>query len=195
MTRSVSDAAATAAMERYAAGDDSAFAQLYALLAPRLFGYLHRLVGNQPAEDLVQQTLLRIHRARGTFTPGGDVIAWVLAIARRLAIDSLRVQHREPLLVIGAEAHRVPGQSARADDLVLARQLARRIEEEVARLPEPQRVAFDLLKRRGLSLAQAAAELRISVGALKLRLHRAHGALRAALATDLDDRTSVTRVA
>lgn len=171
------------AMERYAAGDEAAFGDLYDLLEPRLYGYLLRRTRDvAQAEDLLQQTLLQVHRARSSFIPGADVMPWVFAIARRLVIDSARKAKREAgstgdidLLIVAAEG-------AVAEEVVQAKELALRLEGALARLPEPQRVAFDLLKRRGLSLHETAQILKITVGAVKLRVHRAQAALRCALA-------------
>ena len=68
MIKRPGDAAADAAMERYSTGDDVAFAQLYDVIAPRLLRYLHHATRNDgEAEDLMQQTLLQMHRARGSF--------------------------------------------------------------------------------------------------------------------------------
>lgn len=54
-------------MARYADGDDAAFAELYALIAPRLLGYLvRRLRDLDAANDLLQQTMLVVHRARAS---------------------------------------------------------------------------------------------------------------------------------
>jgi RNA polymerase sigma-70 factor, ECF subfamily len=60
-------------------------------------------------------------------------------------------------------------------------QLARMIRRELDRLPESQRVAFELIKHEGLTLAQAADVLGTTVMAVKLRAHRTYAALRAAL--------------
>src|SRR5256885_6512465 len=85
------DAAADAAMDRYASGETDAFAVLYDLLAPRLYGFLLRQTRNPArAEDLVQQTMLHIHCARGRFIHGAPVMPWAFAIARRLLIDETR---------------------------------------------------------------------------------------------------------
>src|SRR6476646_8553344 len=85
------DAAADAAMERYASGDASAFGELYDRLAPRLYGYLLRQTKDfSRAEDLVQQTMLQIHCARGQFVRGAAVLPWAFAISRRLLIDETR---------------------------------------------------------------------------------------------------------
>jgi RNA polymerase sigma-70 factor, ECF subfamily len=73
-----------AAMTRYACGDESAFVLVYDALSPRIYGYLVRQTGESTrAEDILQQTFLQIHRARGTFFPGAEVVPWAFAIARR----------------------------------------------------------------------------------------------------------------
>ncbi len=91
---------ASRAMDRYAAGDDSAFAEVYDGLAARLYEYLLAQVRNRAlAEDLVQQTFLQMHRARGSFAAGSDVRPWAFAIARRLMIDGMRRAKRERLHV------------------------------------------------------------------------------------------------
>jgi len=57
-------------MDRYATGEDAAFAELFRLLAPRLRAFLRRLSASDDiADDLLQETLLRIHHARGSFKP------------------------------------------------------------------------------------------------------------------------------
>jgi RNA polymerase sigma-70 factor (ECF subfamily) len=173
-------------MERYAAGDEAAFGELYDALAPRLLGYLVRQTrSRERAEDIVQQTFLQIHRARGRFIPGAEVIPWAFAIARRLMIDGMRRGKRE-VLASGDEERKddlqeAASPDAAADDLAIAQELAREIQAVLAKLPEGQRVAFELVKQEGLSMAEAAEVLGTTVSAVKLRAHRAYEALRAAL--------------
>jgi RNA polymerase sigma-70 factor, ECF subfamily len=74
---------ADAAMERYARGDEAAFADVYDAIAPRLLDFLRKATRDPfAAEDLMQQTLLHMHRARGSFIPGAPVMPWARAIAR-----------------------------------------------------------------------------------------------------------------
>src|SRR3954464_14193256 len=82
------DPVANDAMDRYADGDASAFPILYDAIAPRI----ERLVRRRTREasridDIVQQTFERIHRARGSFIRGADVVSWAFAIARNLCVD------------------------------------------------------------------------------------------------------------
>src|SRR5262249_12634533 len=79
------------AMDRYACGDAQAFAMLPGALPPRLLGYLPRMSTSAAvADDLVQETFLRMHRARSTFARGGAVLPWAYAIARNVHIDHAR---------------------------------------------------------------------------------------------------------
>ncbi|MDP9150708.1 MAG: RNA polymerase sigma factor [Myxococcota bacterium] len=172
---------ADAAMEHYAAGDGEAFGTLYDALSPRLYGYLLRQTHDRAqAEDLLQQTMLHIHRARARFIPGAEVMPWAFAIARRVLVDSMRRGKREVLADDG-EPDAGPSHACSADDLVQAHELATTVEHVLSRLPQSQRAAFELIKGEGLSLSEAAAVLGTTVAAVKLRAHRAYQALRHAL--------------
>ena len=177
---------ADAAMERYSNGDKAAFAELYDVIAPRLLRYLRKATRDSVAtEDLMQQTFLQIHRARGSFIPGAAVMPWALAIARRLMIDTARRQRVELGLFMpsAADDDRTsdPTATAAADDVLSARRLGWRVQERFDALPESQRAAYQLVKQDGLSLKKAAEVLGTTVTAMKLRTHRACQALRAAL--------------
>jgi RNA polymerase sigma-70 factor (ECF subfamily) len=181
------------AMERYAAGEDAAFAVVYDKVGPRLYGYLLRQTRDRAfAEDLLQQTMLHIHRARGRFIVGAEVTPWAFAIARRLLLDGMRRARRAGPVADGdPDASLAPDDSA--DDVVQARELYTRMGEVLAKLPETQRVAFELLKQEGLSVAEAAQVLGTTPAAVKLRAHRAYEALRRALGdamSSFDDRPS-----
>src|SRR6185503_416963 len=80
---------ANEAMDRYADGDASAFPILYDAVAPRIEGLVRRRTSDASRiDDIVQQTFERIHRARGTFIRGSDVLSWAFKIARNLCIDA-----------------------------------------------------------------------------------------------------------
>src|SRR4030095_5319832 len=134
---------ANAAMERYARGEDQAFSELYDSLAPRLPRYLLRSSGDPGrADDLLQQTMLQIHRARGRFIVGAEVLPWAFAIARRLLIDSIRRRKNERLTISletgGHEASPVEAAADQrgADELIDSGRLVRALEAELERLPE-----------------------------------------------------------
>ncbi|HZJ65884.1 MAG TPA: sigma factor, partial [Kofleriaceae bacterium] len=65
-------------MQRYCDGDAGAFRELYALVAPRLLGYLLKMARERAlADDLLQQTFLKVHRARGAYVRGADPLPWI----------------------------------------------------------------------------------------------------------------------
>jgi RNA polymerase sigma-70 factor (ECF subfamily) len=180
---------ANEAMSRYAQGDAGAFEAVYDGVAPRLAGYLRRRVRDRlRLEDLLQQTFLQMHRARGTFAPGAEVLPWAFAIARRLMIDAGRTRWREePLAFDGDDDEPLPSRTPFAahvpsgEEHLQAREVGARLSGAYRKLSEPQRAAFELVKTEGLSHAQAAAVLGTSVTGVKLRVHRAYRALRGAL--------------
>lgn len=176
----------TVAMDRYADGDAAAFQDVYDLVAARLEAFFLRSTRDRgAAQDLVQQTLLQVHRARQTFVRGSDAIPWIFAIGRRLLIDAQRRGKREVFFATNEQAaEALDGRvslDGGPDELAEARELATRAHTELARLPEPQRAAYELVRLSGLSLAEAAEVLGTSAAAVKQRLYRAHEALRGAL--------------
>ena len=182
------DERANAAMERYASGETAAFAELYDLLAPRLYAFFHRhLRDGAAAEDLVQAALLRVHEASGTFHRGADVVPWVFAIGRNLLHDRLRKRGREVRVDADAAAEAAyvaaADPDAAADHGTLTRELASLLVAELERIPCAQRAAFQLVKQEGLSHRQAADTLGTTVSSVTLRVHRACSAIRKVLAS------------
>jgi len=177
-------------MHRYASGDDSAFQALYAGLSPRLTKFLRRICGRQDlAEDLAQETLLRIHRARGSFAANAAVVPWAYAIARNCHIDHMRAARARIKLAAptGEDGESlVPepaaGIEASAEEEQIARQTARIIEAELQRMTVARREAFVLLRYEGLSVVEAAEVLGATPSAVKLRAFHAYEAIRKALA-------------
>lgn len=168
-------------MARYANGDDAAFSEVYDAVAPRLLAFLTRRTGDaRRAEDLVQQTFLQMHCARGRFVPGAAVLPWAFAIARRLLIDDHRRAGRRPDLREPTDA---PDPTAASGyEQASANQLAELLAAELDRLPAAQREAFELMRLDGLSLTEAADVTGASVSALKSRAHRAYDTLRCVFA-------------
>jgi RNA polymerase sigma-70 factor (ECF subfamily) len=173
-----------AAMDRYACGDARSFAALHQALHPRLLAYLTRMSGSTVlASDLVQETFLRMHRARGSFAAGGAVLPWAYAIARNVHIDharSARLRHTERLPSDPGLEPIDPG-GADAESSAIAAQGAQVVQRVLDGLPPQQRDAFVLIRYEGLSVQDAAAVLGATPTAVKLRAFRAYEALRAAL--------------
>ena len=177
------------AMARFAAGEDAALAEVYDLGAPAVYTFLLRLGRDRSlAEDLTQETFLRIHRARGLYRPGAPVLPWAYTIARRLFLDSVRSRRSELQQNFDHDSEAEPfglhdggAESPSAEDLLADAELAQAVDEALAQIPEAQASAFRLLKGEGLSIAEVAAIMGTSKGSVKLRAHRAYLSLRALL--------------
>jgi len=174
-------------MARYCRGDAAAFHQLYTLLAPRILAYLTGLLGEKAAaEDVLQQTFLKVHEARGSYVLGANPIPWIYTIAHRTSLDEIRKRKRsrvrlskdgepagEPaahITGVAADAH--PDPADRADPAAAGALAA------LATLPENQRQALILTKVHGRSIADAAMITGSTPGAIKQRAHRAYVTLR-----------------
>src|SRR5689334_10257587 len=172
-------------MARYCDGDAGAFRELYALLAPRLLGYLVKMARHRAvAEDLLQQTFMKVHRARGAYVRGADPVPWIYSIAHRTFIDEARRQKRAVVRV--GDGEDLPEQHAdlqgeladRRDEPRVDPELVKATLDALAELPAQQREAVVLTKLDGKSVAEAAEIAGTTVGAMKVRAHRGYEALR-----------------
>src|ERR1700749_4423475 len=106
-------------MNAYVAGDRRAFEQLFGRLAPRLHRFFRRSFGVEwTGADLLQQTFLKLHKARATYKPDMRVAPWAFAIAARVRLDEFRRRQRlaedgdEETLARADEALAVQAQTA-----------------------------------------------------------------------------------
>ena len=163
-------------MAQAQAGDRDAYRELLEDLAPLLAAFLRRHGADaHEIDDLRQETLITVHRARHTYDPSRPLEPWLFAIARSVAIDHHRRQARRRAREVAVEA--LPEVAAPAD-LAGAEQ---RLAEALAALPAAQREAFELLQVEGLSGVEASRRAGTTPGALTVRAHRAYRALRALL--------------
>lgn len=162
-------------MERYVDGNVDAFDGLYRKLSPTLMGYLLRLTRNRArAEDLLQVTFTKIHRARASYLRGAPVLPWAVAIARRSFLDERRsaAVRTEDLSADGS----LP--EPRPEPTGLPPEMSDALEIALQRLPESYREAIELTKIAGLSVQEAASVLGTTETAVKLRVHRGYNQLR-----------------
>ena len=164
-------------MLRYQQADTGATEKLVDLLSPRLYRFFAAHLGNRSeASDMLQDTWLRIHRARHTYRAGAPLLPWVYAIAHRVRIDGHRRRtrtSREIGVDILPESPQIAS-SAGGDQPAF--------EEMLASLPESQREVLTMLKVLGLSIDEVAQATSSTSGAVKQKVHRAYEKLRGVLA-------------
>lgn len=169
------------------AGDAQAYRVLLTECVP-LIRRMSRQAGADAnsTDDVVQDTLVTIHRARHTFDPARPFIPWLRAIVQRRAIDARRRtgRHasRELHVPLAYDSH--PDPAAGAEQRVTEQGRAARLAEAVALLPPGQREALEQLGLQERSLRDVSASTGRSVGALKVNLHRALRSLRTILGPD-----------
>lgn len=171
------DARLIDAMTRYADGELAAFDEVWRHLSRPVRGALRRQVGDGMADDLVQQTFLKVHLNRHRYQPGAPVGPWVLTIARNLATDALRKKGRAKVRLTREGDLPERGVSDGADQ----RATVDAVRQAVSRLPEGQRDVIELHKLQERPFDEVAHTLGIRTGAARVRAHRAYGALRTLL--------------
>lgn len=184
LVQGISEADADAAMDRYACGDAAAFRVVAEFVTPKLFAFVRRRLNDDAtAEDVVQQALINMHRARGDFAPGAKLLPWAYSIARGVLIDQLRRRGRERRLTERVLARPMAMFATSPDARHEANEVASALRATYAALPPAQRDAF-AMQQTGVKLADAAAQTQTTVTAMKLRLHRAVQRLRACFGAD-----------
>jgi RNA polymerase sigma-70 factor (ECF subfamily) len=159
-------------MERYQQADMEAALALIRALSPSLLRYFCSQTGNrEKADDLLQETWLRIHRVRHTYRPGEPVMPWAYAIARRVRIDGYRRTRRISRHEVPMD--RLPERPRETEQ----RDAPVTFDALVSALPESQREVITMLKVGGLRLEEVARATSSTVGAVKQKAHRAYGRL------------------
>ena len=166
-------------MERHACGDAAAFAVVFDAVAPFIARYARRVLRNDAAaDDIVQQTLLKMNRARGDFLPGAQVLPWAFTIAHHVMLNHLRQRKREGQLMRRFQLALSAAFAAPPDEQLLAEETQTAMRAIVAALPAAQRDAYLMTRRDGLTVAETAGRLNTTITAVKLRVHRALTRLR-----------------
>jgi len=168
-------------------GDGSAYGALLQEITPwlrQMVRYRRRFLQPQDVEDLVQDTLLSLHAVRATYDPKRPFLPWLAAIARNSLADSARRYARRAAKEVASDTLPVTFADEAANIPLEVYGDPEALRRAIERLPPGQRQAVELLKLRELTLKEAARESGMTVGALKIAVHRAIRALRNTLSRD-----------
>jgi RNA polymerase sigma-70 factor, ECF subfamily len=167
----------------YLGGRRRAFQELADRYHLRLLNFIYRTIGDRDrAEDLVQETFVRVYRHLHRFDPTKKFSTWIYTIASNLAKNELRNRSRNPMVLFQAikknwDADHRPLQwedtSYSPDDLFRKRHLREQVEQAVAELPEHHRVVFVLREMEGKTYEEISEITGVTLGTVKSRLNRA----------------------
>jgi RNA polymerase sigma-70 factor (ECF subfamily) len=164
-------------MSAWVAGDPRAFEQLFARLAPRIHGFFLRSFRDESvADDLLQVTFMKVHRAREQFRPGLRLAPWLFAVAARVRVDELRRRLRLPEDADEDAIARADEQAPR--DEPLGNDVRDAVRAALEALPESQRTVIHLHRYEGMTFSEIAGLLGTTAGAVKLRAFRGYETLR-----------------
>lgn len=165
-------------------GDGAAYAAFLRAVVPviRAIGR-GKLTRAADLDDFVQDTLLALHQARATYQPGRPVLPWLSTIARNRLTDALRRTYRRRAVEAEYDEDHAAGIAQPEADPEPALALG----PLLSQLPERQRLAIDMLKVKGMSLREASDASGVSIGALKVAVHRGIAGLRQMLRKDVDN--------
>lgn len=181
------DAADRADMERLQAGQEAALNDLMERHAAPVFHFLCRMTGNEDdANDLAQETFVRVFKSCKSFRANERFSTWLFTIAANLARNHFRWRSRHSNLSLDAEnagteqtlGSTLPANSPTPKEAVLAGERAEAVRAAVKNLPEDLREAIVLCEWEERSVAEAAAILGATSKAVESRLYRARGILR-----------------
>lgn len=187
-TRRASDPGAddpdTPLVRRVAKGEPAAGRLLVERHAGRVLSLARRMLGSDAdAEDVTQEVFLRVWQHAAQWQPGrARFETWMHRVTLNLCYDRLR--RRREITV-----DRMPELADPAPSVIERQhrqETARRVQAELAKLPDRQRAAIVLCHHEGMSNIDAAAALQVSVEALESLLARGRRALKAALSADAD---------
>ena len=179
-------------LRAYGEGDEEAFAQLFERHYDRVYRLAYRYAGSATdAEDLAQRVFLKVMQAASTFEPRARFTTWLFRVTANECLSYIRSRQRS-LELTGVEgaAELQSSQTVDPAEEVLRDELAREVRAAVLTLPERQRLAVVLSRYEGLSYAQIADALGVSVQAVKSLVNRAHTALREKLRRSIDGEES-----
>ncbi|MEV8272198.1 ECF RNA polymerase sigma factor SigK [Microbacterium sp. NPDC077184] len=166
---------------RVAAGDQGAFARVYDMLSPRVFGLILRvLVDRSQSEEVLQEVFLEVWQSAARFAPNkGQGRTWVLTIAHRRAVDRVRASQastdRDVRVGFRDLDVAYDGVAEQAQLRIEGRQVATALKT----LPDPQREALTLAYYGGYSQSEIAALVGAPLGTIKTRMRDGLTRLRA----------------
>jgi len=182
-TPSASDAAPLLGLESLMSGyqqaDEEAATALIERVSPLLLRYfLVQAANRRFADDLLQDTWMRIHKARHTYRTGEAVLPWIFSIARHTGLDNYRKARRVELREMQVDVLPETAATHAGSQPESSNSGIPGLDEMLAGLPASQREVIVMLKVSGMTVEEVARATSSSAGSVKQKAHRAYEKLR-----------------
>ena len=186
-------------LRRCAQGDAAAYRELVERLEKPLVNFILRFVGERHvAEDLFQETFVRVVKTLGEFRPEASLSTWIYTIARNLSLDWLKAKRRHREMALDAVTSEEKGRviyfkdvmrssAAEPSERAESSEDERRVIAALARLSPAKREALVLRMYAGLQYSEIASIQSAPVGTVKFRIHEAIRDLTKLMGTEEDD--------
>jgi RNA polymerase sigma-70 factor (ECF subfamily) len=170
---------------RCLAGDEKAYRELIELYQPRVYSLALRMVRRaEDAQDVTQETFIRMFRALDRYDTQRPFAAWLFSIASRLSIDALRRRRNQPLPLTQRDRDDeeytidVVDPGPRPEEVTAHGEEETRIRALVDTLPPHYRIVVLLRHQQDLSYEEISEALHLPLGTVKARIHRARALLK-----------------
>jgi RNA polymerase sigma-70 factor (ECF subfamily) len=183
-------------MENTVSNQPAQFREIYDTYHPIILRYLTRIVGQTEAEDLTQEVLIKVSKGLPQFRGDSSLNTWIYRIATNCAIDRLRstsepqtqdseraITEEDSDIIPELEYCCIESESPSVEIGVIRKEMSQCVLEYVNRLSENYRAVLVLSEMEGLSNAEIADIIGISLDSVKIRLHRARLKLHQELST------------
>jgi RNA polymerase sigma-70 factor (ECF subfamily) len=175
--------------------NDLQFPNIYETFQPKILRYLTRLVGDTEAEDLTQEVMIKVSDASPNFRGESQLSTWIYRIATNAALDRLRSPSYQRVVQNCSASAEVEIDDRNAATIektpllepqVFRKEMNECIHGFIQKLPENYHTVLILSEFEGFKNSEIAGILGISLGTVKIRLHRAKEKLKEELSTNCD---------
>lgn len=172
-------------IQRASGGDPSAFNRLMAQHEKKMYAVALRMFGNrEDAQDCLQEAMLRVYRAIGSFKGQSSFSTWVYRITMNTCLDELRRKKNKQSTSLDnllEQGWSPADEGGSPEKHAVRRELRRELNRVIQELPEDMRSAVVLRDLQGFSYDEIAVMLDVNVGTIKSRISRAREKLRGKL--------------
>jgi RNA polymerase sigma-70 factor (ECF subfamily) len=175
--------------------NDSEFHKIYDIYQPKILRYLTHFISEGEAEDLTQETFVKVYQSLENFRGESQLSAWIYRIATNIALDRLRSPSFQRMAKFELSDDSVEGDDrvvlVKEESTLVEKQLIRNemndcVRGHIEKLPETYRAVLVLSEYEGLKNHEIAEVMGVTLDVVKIRLHRARAKLKEDLETNCE---------